>query len=564
MMHSFTRNHFFLLLITWLLCPLFVRAQSWQSAFVIPTLGNGSTIQKVVADGAGGYVVAGDYSGTITLGSFTLTSGADGDIFIGRLDAAGTWTQAVNSGGVGDKSIKALALDANSNVVIAGEFKRATTTFGAITLANSSTNTAQDTDIFLARLNTAGQWTQAVRAGGPNQDAVNGLALGANGTATLVGSFTGGTITFGTRTINGSSSGALFVARLNTLGTWTQAVGAGNGGAPNYAYDVALDASGNAVICGFYFGGGVITFGTISLSTSATATAFVARLNTAGTWTQAVQAVNPNGFAAASHVAVDAANNIVISGNYRNESISFGTYTLPYVPSSDNLFVARLSSAGVWTQAAQASGSGSTFPEGLSLAADGSAWVTGQFRSPVANFGNLSVANTSTAPDPVNQLLTTDIFVARLSAAGNWVYATKAGGLNADYPTSVLVNGSEVLVTGALGAGSGSFGTLATTATGTYTTGFLARIGNGILGTAPAKTATSLSLAPNPATAFVVLTLPSATIPRLAQVLNPLGKEVHQQLVPAQSTSVKLTVAGLIPGVYLVRCGEHSERLLIE
>jgi hypothetical protein len=563
-MHSFTRNHFFLLLITWLLCPLFVRAQSWQSAFVIPTLGNGSTIQKVVADGAGGYVVAGDYSGTITLGSFTLTSGADGDIFIGRLDAAGTWTQAVNSGGVGDKSIKALALDANSNVVIAGEFKRATTTFGAITLANSSTNTAQDTDIFLARLNTAGQWTQAVRAGGPNQDAVNGLALGANGTATLVGSFTGGTITFGTRTINGSSSGALFVARLNTLGTWTQAVGAGNGGAPNYAYDVALDASGNAVICGFYFGGGVITFGTISLSTSATATAFVARLNTAGTWTQAVQAVNPNGFAAASHVAVDAANNIVISGNYRNESISFGTYTLPYVPSSDNLFVARLSSAGVWTQAAQASGSGSTFPEGLSLAADGSAWVTGQFRSPVANFGNLSVANTSTAPDPVNQLLTTDIFVARLSAAGNWVYATKAGGLNADYPTSVLVNGSEVLVTGALGAGSGSFGTLATTATGTYTTGFLARIGNGILGTAPAKTATSLSLAPNPATAFVVLTLPSATIPRLAQVLNPLGKEVHQQLVPAQSTSVKLTVAGLIPGVYLVRCGEHSERLLIE
>lgn len=562
-MHSFTRNHFYSLLIIWFLCPLLVRAQSWQSVFVVPTVGDGSTIQKVVADGAGGYVVAGSYSGTITLGNFTLTSGADGDVFIGRLNAAGTWTQAVSAGGTGSKSVEALALDANGSAVIAGEFKNTTATFGTFTLANSSANNVQDADIFLARLNAAGQWTQAVRAGGPNQDQVNGLALHANGTATLVGSFTGGTCTFGTRTLNGSFSGALFVARLNALGTWTQAVGANSSGAPNYAYDVALDAGGNAVVCGFYFGGGVITFGATSLSTSATATAFVARLSTTGTWTQAVQAINPRGFASASHVAVDADNNVVVAGNFRDASISLGTYTLPYTPSSDNLFVARLSSAGVWTQAAQASGSGSTYPQGLSLSTDGSVWVTGQFRSPIANFGSLSITNTSTVPDPVSQVLTTDIFVARLNATGNWVYATKAGGLNSDYPTSVLLNGSEVLVTGALGPGPVSFGTNTATATGTYTTGFLAHIKDGVLSATLAKAA-SFSLAPNPTTAFAVLTLPSATAPRLVQVLDALGREVRQQLIPAQTASVKIPVTGLLSGVYLVRCEGGTKRLVIE
>lgn len=563
MTHSSTRNCLCLLLIIWLLCPLLVGAQSWQSAFIVPTVGNGSTIHEVVTDGAGGYVVAGTYSGTITLGGFTLTSGADGDIFVGRLNAAGTWTQAVSAGGTGNKSVRALALDANGSAVIAGEFQNATATFGTFTLANSSTNNVQDADIFLARLNAAGQWTQAVRAGGPNQDTVNGLALNTNGTATLVGSFTGGTSTFGTRTINGSSSGALFVARLNALGTWTQAVGANSSGAPNYAYDVALDASGNAVICGFYFGGGVITFGSTSLSTSATATAFVARLSSTGTWIQAVQASNPRGFASASHIAVDAANNVVIAGNYRDASISFGTYTLPYTPSSDNLFVARLSSTGVWTQAAQASGSGSTYPQGISLGADGSVWVAGQFRSPVANFGSLSITNTSTFPDPVNQLLTTDIFVARLNTAGNWVYATKAGGPNSDYPTSVLANGNEVLVTGALGPGTGSFGTIASTATGTYTTGFLARIKDGVLSATQAKAA-SFSLAPNPTTAFAVLTLPSATTARLVRIIDALGREVRQQLIPAQVASVAIPVVGLVSGVYLVRCEGGTQRLVIE
>jgi hypothetical protein len=564
MMHLFTRNFLYSILIIWLLCPLLACAQSWQSAFVVPTIGNGSTIRKVVADRAGGYIVAGSYSETITLGTFTLTSGSEGDIFVGRLNAAGTWTQAVSSGGTGNKSVKSLALDANGNVVIAGEFKNATATFGTFTLANLSIDAAQDTDIFVARLNTAGQWTQALRAGGPHQDTVEGLALGATGTATIVGSFIGGTSTFGTRTLTGSSTNALYVARVNALGIWTQAVGAGSTGTPNFAYDVALDASGNAVICGFYFGGGIVTFGTISLSTSATATAFVARLNTAGAWTQAVQAINPRGFASASHVVVDADNNVIVAGNFRDANISLGNYTLPYIPSSDNLFVARLSSAGVWMQAAQAAGNNGTYANDLSLASDGSAWVAGQFRSPVVNFGSLSITNTSTVPDPDSQVLTTDIFVARLNAAGNWVYATKAGGLDSDYATSVLVNGNEVLITGALGPGPGSFGTIATAAAGTYTTGFLARIGNGILGTASAKNATSFSLAPNPAAAFTVLILPSATTPRLVQVINYLGREVRQQLVPAQSTSVKLAMAGLIPGVYLVRCGENSERLLVE
>ncbi|RYY18638.1 MAG: T9SS type A sorting domain-containing protein [Cytophagaceae bacterium] len=549
----------FRILVLSCLCPVLAQAQSWQSALAVPSTGGNSVVSDIVADGAGGYVVTGTFFGTLTLGSFTLTN-ANNDIFVARLTAAGQWTQAVNAGGTGTKIVRALALDAGGGVVVAGTFTGATATIGSVTLTNSGT---QNEDMFVARLSAAGQWTQAVAAGGPFIDAVNDLVVNpANGTATVVGNFVGGTCTFGPRSLTGASTGALFVARLNTSGTWTQAVGVTSSGTPSSASGVALDAAGNAVVCGFYRGSGTIQFGSIALA-STSATAFVARLSVAGTWTQAVQATSTGGFAAAGQVAVEAAGNVVVAGNFRDASVSFGSYTLPYTASSDNLFVARLSSAGVWTQAAQAADSGNSFPQGISLAADGSVWVAGQFRSPLIRFGSTTLTNPNTAPIPPNNTLTTDIFVARLSAAGSWTYAAQAGGLNDDFPSAVLLDGSRVLVTGGFGPAPASFGPLTLTTSGNAT-GFIAGLGGGILPTKSAVGAASLALAPNPATATTLLTLPAGPGPRVVQVLDMLGRAVHSQLVAAHATSATIAVAGLKPGIYLVSCESQTQRLVVE
>jgi hypothetical protein len=275
-----------------------------------------------------------------------------------------------------------------------------------------------------------------------------------------------------------------------------------------------------------------------------------------------VQATTAGGFVAGGPLAVDANDNVVLTGNFRNGPATFGPYTLTYTPDFDNLFVARLSSAGVWTQAAQVADCGRSFPSGLALAADGSVWVAGQFGSPLARFGTTTLTNPSTAPIPPSTALTTDVFVARLSATGSWTYAAQAGGLNDDYPTAVLLDGSRVLVAGTFGPAPASFGPLVLTTPAT-TAGFIAGLGGGILSTTSAVGAT-LTLAPNPAKEYTYLTLPADPTPRLVQLLDALGREVRRQPVQANATSVDLPLAGLATGMYVARCGVATKRLVIE
>ena len=398
----------------------------------LPTVAGGaSDISDMIADGAGGYVVAGTFIGSLTLGGVTLTSQGGQDIFVARFSAAGACTQAVSAGGTGFDWSPVLALDPSGIVVVAGTFSSPTITFGTTTLANVSATGRPGRNLFVAKLSLAGQWSQAVRAGGGYDDIVNDVALDANGTATVVGSFTGGAIAFGSRTLTSpSTSGALFVARLNNAGTWTQVLGAQSSGAPFYASGVALDANGNAVVCGYYFGNS-LTLGSFQLTSLASTTAFVARLNSAGLWTQASQATISRGFAFAGAIAVDGAGNAVIIGNFRESDVSFGAYTLTYNgqtsgsgTATDNLFVARLNSAGIWTQAAPAISSENSFPTALALDNGGNVFVAGQFKSPSTSFGNTALTNTNTSP----QTPTFDVFLARLNNAGVWNYAIAGGG----------------------------------------------------------------------------------------------------------------------------------------
>ncbi len=557
-MRIFTRLSCFL--IGCLLGPLLAQGQSWQSAFVLPTTGGSSIVRELLADGAGSYVVAGDFSGTLTLGSFVLTSTGN-DIFVARLSAAGTWTQAVQAGGAGTRSMRKLALDLNGGVAVAGTFEGPTATIGSVTLTNANSQSTTSPDIFVARLSAAGTWTQAVSAGGPEIDTITGFVINAfTGTATVVGSFVGGTSTFGTRTLTGASSNALYAARLNAAGTWTQVVGVSSAGSPNAAAGLALDAVGNAVISGYKFGGGPVQFGSITLTSTSTI-AFVARLSIAGTWTQAVQATTTGGFVAGGPLAVDANDNVVMVGNFRNGPANFGPYTLAYTPSADNLYVARLSSAGVWTQAAQATGSGYSFPSDLSLGADGSVWVAGLFGSPLISFGGTTLTNPSTTPTPPSTSLTTDVFVAQLSPTGSWTYAAQAGGLGYDFPSAVLLAGGRVLVAGQVDAAPASFGAL--TLSTPSPAGFIAGLGGGVLSTVAGSKA-GLALFPNPATATTRLTLLAEPAPRLVQLFDALGREVRRQPLAAHATATNLPLAGLVPGVYLVRCGLAATRLLVE
>lgn len=123
---------------------------------------------------------------------------------------------------------------------------------------------------------------------------------------------------------------------------------------------------------------------------------------------------NDNGYA----IAALPDGSAVVAGAYSG-TVSFGSTTLTSTGSRD-VFVARTDAAGAWVWAASAGTSGQgDVARAVTVAPDGSALVTGYFRGTMVFAGSTVPSLVSTAQE--------DVFVARISAAGQWVWATKAG-----------------------------------------------------------------------------------------------------------------------------------------
>ncbi|UOQ98441.1 T9SS type A sorting domain-containing protein [Hymenobacter sp. 5317J-9] len=553
-MKNFTRGLRQLLCLGLLAAPGLARAQAqtWQWAAGPSGAGSLSVVRGTALDAAGNEVVAGYFSGTLTFGATTLTSAGGYDVFVARLSPLGVWTQAVQAGGPGDDVAYTLALDANGNALVAGYFGTTTGVVGG-NVANFGTTaltSAGRYDAFVAQLSPTGTWTRAVRAGGIGNDVIFSLAADGLGNATVAGSFTDA-LTFGSTTLATNFGPDVFVARLSANGTWTQAAQAGGSGS-DLPSGLVVDANGTATVVGYFQNDA--TFGTIALTGAGGARdVFVARLSAAGTWVQAIPAGGANDDYA-NAVALDGAGNAVVAGVFRG-SAAFGPTTLTQVNAASILggFVAKLSPAGVWTQALKVDGPNSVLISALAVDAADNVVVTGSFDSS-ASFGNTTL----------NSAGLEDIFVARLTPAGQWAQAIRAGGSGSDQSRAVVVDRSGAAVAAGFVQSPAAFGPLVLSSSSTTNTAFVARVGGLGLGTRAAFPHPRFALAPNPATATVSVVWPETTAAASIQVLDMLGREVRRQELPFHTSAATLDVTGLAPGMYVVRCGGATSQLQVE
>jgi hypothetical protein len=86
------------------------------------------------------------------------------------------------------------------------------------------------------------------------------------------------------------------------------------------------------------------------------------------------------------------------------------------------------------------------------------------------------------------------------------------------------------------------------------------------LATAPAfaRVAGELHLYPNPARGTVTVALGTGAVAAPLQVLNALGQLVLSRPALAAGQAAQLPLAGLAPGLYVVRCGALRQRLVVE
>ncbi|MCA9665142.1 MAG: hypothetical protein KC503_06125 [Myxococcales bacterium] len=191
----------------------------------------------IALDGSGNGYVLGSFVGQATFGTTTLDAPAltrDFDIFVAKIDAAGTFGWAKSAGMLGDdgdpstkwgsETPLAIGVDGSANAYIAGMINGqggAQATFGthSVTAGANDENT-----IFVAKLDSSGSftWAKASQPSGKD-DQLAGFTVDSAGASYLTG--TTEQTTFGTHAI-AAGVRRLFVSKLDSGGTFQWAIAA--------------------------------------------------------------------------------------------------------------------------------------------------------------------------------------------------------------------------------------------------------------------------------------------------------------------------------------------------
>ena len=351
---------------------------------------------SIAVDVNGNSYVTGYFYGSATFGTTTLTSSGSDDIFVAKLDINGNWLWAKQAGGTSYDYGNRIAVDAYGNSYVTGYFKSSSCSFGTITLNSSGYE-----DIFVAKMDSNGNWMWAKQAGGTSEDGGTSIAVDANGNSYVTGSFKE-SANFGTTTLTSSGSWDIFVAKIDHNGNWLWAKQAG-GTDNNGGISIAVDANGNSYVTGGFYGSSC-SFSTITLINSSIeySDIFVAKIDYNGNWLWAKQAGGTS-YDYGEGIAVDDNGNSYVTGRF-GDSATFGTTTFTSSGDSD-IFVAKLDSSGNWLWAKQAGGTDDDDGNGIAVDDNGNSYVTGYFWSS-ATFGATTLTSSSDYGS--------DIFVAKL------------------------------------------------------------------------------------------------------------------------------------------------------
>jgi hypothetical protein len=271
------------------------------------------------------------------------------------------------------------------------------------------------------------------------------IGTDSSGNLYVYGQFSGPSTTIGSFTLTRAGGTAnLWVAKVSPGGSvvWAKNFGSATNGQFT-SYGMAVDPSGNVYIAGS-FGIASVTIGTttLSLSTGAMRDGVVAKLTSDGSiaWAVSLPGGNTGGSGDIKiySVALDAANNPVISGSFGGAtSTVIGGTTLTRSGSSD-LIIAKLSatSGGVtWITNFGGTGTVTLFPN-VGVDPNGNVYAYGAFGGTSIIFGSTTLTRTGSGGS--------NLFLAKLNATGTPVWAKGFGATTNLSLVNTPLNGMDV------------------------------------------------------------------------------------------------------------------------
>ncbi|HPF89651.1 MAG TPA: SBBP repeat-containing protein, partial [Flavobacteriales bacterium] len=412
---------------------------------------------SIALDASGNVYTTGYFQGTVDFdpgaGTANRTSSGGRDIWVQKLDASGNFIWARSFGGSSDDTGRSITVDASGNVYTTGYFQ-GTADFdpGAGTATITS---AGNEDIFIQKLDASGNFLWAKSFGGSLADHGLSIAVDAAGNVYTTGYFQG-TADFdpGAGTANHSSAGDedIFVQKLDTSGNfvWARSFGDSNSDRGN---SICVDASGNVYTTGGF--DGTVDFdpgaGTTNLTSEGSLDVYVQKLNATGNFVWARSfggSLNDQGFS----ITVDDSGNVHTTGSFEG-TVDFdpgaGSTTRTSTGSLD-VFVQKLSASGTYDWAISFGASSSDQGYSVTVDASGNVYTTGSFLG-TADFDPGSGTANLTSAGPW------DIFIQKLNASGNFVWANSFGDSSIDGGYSITTDASGNIFTTGHFAGTVDF-----------------------------------------------------------------------------------------------------------
>jgi hypothetical protein len=357
-----------------------------------------------------------------------------------------SWVKS--STGTGQLAPTDVAVDASGNVYATGSFVTAADFDpGSGTQILTSAGSA---DIFITKRSPNGNLLWAKRIGDTRTDGGTEIGLDASGNVYVTGYFSG-TVDFDpgpaaqtmTATLNRYG---IFILKLDASGNyvWAKSM-VGNNNATAWA--LAVDAAGNAYTTGDF--SGTVDFdpgATIQNLTAFGRDIFISKLDANGdyVWAKSITSSNTNGNQGVS-ISVDVAGNVYTTGEFRGDADfdpGAGVTMLTLTGNTD-AYILKLNASGDFEWAKSLGGINDELPTGITVDASGAVYTTGSFE------GTVDFDPDNTGTQNLTSAGQEDIYISKLDASGNYVWATRMGNSNDDYASGLSIDAAgNVYTTG--------------------------------------------------------------------------------------------------------------------
>ncbi|WP_051203736.1 SBBP repeat-containing protein [Hugenholtzia roseola] len=369
--------------------------------------------------------------------------------FLAGQARAQNYAWAKGMGSTGQDDGRGIAVDGSGNVYTIGTFQ-GTVDFDP-NAGTANLSSVIGLDVFVQKLDASGNLVWAKRLGGTLGDAGCGISVDGSGNVYTTGSFQG-TVDFdpnaGTAELTAAGNSDIFIQKLDASGNLVWAKRMGSLG-DDVGRGISVDGLGNVYTTGYFVG--KVDFdpnaGTTELTAAGGSDIFIQKLDASGNlvWAKRLGSTSSD---VSNGISVDGSGNVYTTGYFRG-TVDFdpnaGTNNLISEGFSLDIFVQKLDASGNLVWAKGMGGIDEDFGNGISVDGSGNVYTIGRFGMTVDFDPNAGTAELTAEGSR-------DIFVQKLDASGNLVWAKSMGGASLDTGNGISVDGlGNVYTTGSFG-----------------------------------------------------------------------------------------------------------------